>query len=304
MKGVEYIIHLAGAVGVGQSFWQAKKYADVNASGASFMYEILTTERAIRTDIRKVIVTSSKSIYGEGSYACEEHGVIYSLPRPVDQLKRGEWEVRCPKCKRLVKPVDITEDKPAQNLSPYALSKYYTERLAMDYSTALGIPTVAFRYFNAYGPRQSLSNPYTWVLAIFLSKIKNRRQPVVFEDGDQLRDFIYVNDIAKINAMAIEREEDVYNVGSGRAYSLLTVLQYMGKALKVDAKPRITREYRPSDNRRDLADILLLKRDFEDMDLLKLEDEIRRLVDWASTSEAIYAFDMEEMEKSYLHTRT
>ena len=124
LKGVEYIIHLAGAVGVGQSFWQAKKYADVNASGTSLMYEIITTERAIRIDVRKVIVASSKSIYGEGSYACEEHGVNYPLPRPVDQLKRDEWEVRCPKCKRLVKPVGITEDKPAQNLSPYALSKY------------------------------------------------------------------------------------------------------------------------------------------------------------------------------------
>ena len=174
----------------------------------------------------------------------------------------------------------------------------------MDYSTALGIPTVAFRYFNAYGPRQSLSNPYTGVLAIFLSRIKNRRQPVVFEDGNQLRDFIYVKDIAKINAMAIERGEGVYNVGSGRAYSLLAVLQYMGKALKVDVEPRITREYRPCDNRHGFAYISLLRRDFGNMDLLKLEDGICRLVDWPPTSEAMDTFDKEEMERRrYLHTR-
>ncbi len=269
------------------------------------MHKILTTERAIRTYIRKVIVASSKSIYGEGGYAWEEHGMIYPLPKPVDQLKYGEWEVRCPTCKRVVKPVGITKDKPAQNPSPYALSKYYTERLAMDYSTALGIPTVALRCFNAYGPRQSLSNPYTGVLAIFLSRIKNRRQPVVFEDGNQLSDFIYVKDIAKTNAIAIEKGEGVYNVGSGRAYSLLAVLQYMDKARKVDVEPHITRKYRPGDNRHDSADISLLRRDFGNMNLLKLEDGIRRLVNWASTSEAIYAFDMEEMERRrYLQTRT
>lgn len=159
LVGVDYVVHLAASVGVAQSFWQARKYISVNSAGTATLFELLTRERGLRRSVQKVVVASSKSLYGEGAYRCRTHGEVYPGVRPVAQLRRKEWEVRCPRCDRNVSPVAIREEKPPQNLSPYALSKYDAERLAMNYSYALGLPVVAFRYFNVYGPRQSLSNP-------------------------------------------------------------------------------------------------------------------------------------------------
>lgn len=298
LKDVDYIIHLAAAVGVGQSFWQARKYVDTNIGGTATLFECLLKERGLARSVKKVVVASSKSIYGEGSYQCDEHGDFNPSARPVEQVKRRDWEVMCPECGRVLKPVGIKEDKPLQNLSPYALSKYATEALAMDYATVLRIPTVAFRYFNVYGPRQSLSNPYTGVVAIFLSRLKNGKPPVVFEDGKQLRDYVYVEDVARLNAEALENDvQGVLNLGTGEPHSLLDVIDSLKRILGSEIEPDITQDYRPGDNRHDFADTSKLLSPFKVGHFTKLDEGLKRLVDWSRSATATDRFEREERER-------
>ncbi|MGC8615310.1 MAG: SDR family NAD(P)-dependent oxidoreductase [Thermoprotei archaeon] len=262
LDGVEYVIHLAGAVGVVQSFWETRKYVSVNTLGTANLYQFLITHKEVAKRIKKIVVASSKSIYGEGAYLCKEHGVVYPSARPVEQLRRKDWEAKCPICREDVAPVGIKEEKPPQVLNPYALSKYDQERLAIDYAGVLGIPTVAFRYFNVYGPRQSLRNPYTGVMAIFLSRLKNGNPPLLFEDGKQMRDFVYVEDVAKLNVMALEKGEGVYNLGTGKPTSLLKIVNAIKELLGSHVEPKVTQDFRPSGNRHNFADLTRMKRDF------------------------------------------
>lgn len=301
LDGVDGIIHLAGAVGISQSFWEAKKYVDINVGGTTLLYEIMTKEKTIRNRIEKIVVASSKSLYGEGSYRCSEHGLQAPNVRSIDQLEKKEWEVKCPICNAVMSPVGVKEDKPAQNLNPYSLSKYATERLAMDFSYALGIPTVAFRYFNAYGERQSLNNPYTGVMAIFLSRLKNRNSPLLFEDGNQLRDYIHVSDVARLNVNALTLGNGVYNLGTGKPSSLLEIVSLLNNKLGTSIAPKIPGMFRVGDNRHDYADMTKLKKDFGTIDFVTLEEGISRLCKWAERSKAIDKFEKAEKErKRYL----
>jgi len=301
LDGVDGIIHLAGAVGISQSFWEAKKYVDVNAGGTAMLYEILTKEKTIRSHIEKIVVASSKSLYGEGSYKCPDHGLQTPGVRQIDQLERKEWEIKCPICKEPMAPVGVKEDKPAQNLNPYSLSKYATERLAMDFSYALGIPTVAFRYFNVYGERQSLSNPYTGVMAIFLSRLKNGNPPLLFEDGNQLRDYIHVSDVARLNAVALTQGNGVYNLGTGNPSSLSEIVTLLNHELGTSIAPNIPGTFRVGDNRHDYADVTKLMRDFGAVEFITLTSGISKLCKWAETSIAIDKFEKAESErKRYL----
>jgi dTDP-L-rhamnose 4-epimerase len=298
LRGVEYVIHLAASVGMAQSFWQPRKYMEVNVTGTATMFETIVRDVEIRRNIRKIVVASSKSIYGEGSYRCKVHGVFHPPPRSVEQLRRKDWEVRCPVCGVESLPVGIREDKPPQNPTPYALSKYATEVLASIYSAVLGIPFVAFRYFNVYGPRQSLSNPYTGVIAIFLSRIKNNKPPIVYEDGKQMRDFVYVEDVARLNVEAIENEASgVFNLGTGEPHSLLEVIEMLKKIYGSDVEPYITQEYRPGDNRHDFADTTKLRRHFKNTSFTPLSKGLERLVEWAREVHAIDRVDRAERER-------
>jgi dTDP-L-rhamnose 4-epimerase len=198
--------------------------------------------------------------------------------------------------------VGITEEKPVQNLSIYALSKYDTERIAVNFGFALKIPTVVLRYFNVYGPRQSLNNPYTGVIAIFSSRIKNNNPPIIFEDGRQLRDFIYVEDVARANLLALESEgEGVYNVGTGKATSILEVANTLIELFDSKVEPKITGEFRVGDNRHDFADISKIKRELKFEPRYSLKQGLEKFVEWGKTREAIDMFEKAEKErKKYL----
>lgn len=301
IENVDYIIHLAAAVGVSQSFWQPVKYMDVNATGTANIYEAITKSPSAKKRIKKIVVASSKSIYGEGAYMCKKHGLIYPNTRAIEQLKKAEWEVVCGECSESVSPVGIVESKPAQNLNPYALSKYVTERIAIDYSSALNMPTVAFRYFNVFGTRQSLSNPYTGVIAIFLSRLKNKEQPILFEDGEQLRDFIHVSDIARLNVLALEKGEGVYNVGTGKPTSLKQMAKSLGGLLGVDIEPNISGDFRHGDNRHDYANASLMHRDFNTTAKKDLVEGLKELVEWSEKENAKDFFKKQQQErKKYL----
>ena len=297
LRDVDGIIHLAATVGTAQSFWEAKKYADVNVSGTALMYEILTKEKKIRKSIEKIVVASSKSIYGEGTYLCDKHGIQYPDLRPLNQLQKKKWELVCPICGNDMRPIGVDEKKAPQTPNPYSVSKFATERLAIDYSNSIGIKTVAFRYFNVYGERQSLSNPYTGVIAIFLSRVKNGRSPFLFEDGKQLRDYVYVKDVAKTNVLALRKGNGVYNLGVGKPVSLENIVSLLNRRLGTNIQPVISGDFRSGDNRHDFADIHHLSRNFNIKDFKELKDGIDSLIKWSENQEAVDSFERAEGER-------
>src|SRR6266481_8010615 len=201
LDGVEVVYHQAAEVGVGQSMYEPERYMRANTMGTTILLEAI---RQRKTQIRKLVVASSMSICGDGGYHCSHCGNVAPPLRSTEQLRLRKWELECPRWKNELLPVATNEDKPLFPTSVYAISKQDQEQLCLVMGRAYGIPTIAFRYFNVYGTRQALSNPYTGVCAIFCSRLLNDRPPLIFEDGEQSRDFIHVNDIVQANLLALE----------------------------------------------------------------------------------------------------
>lgn len=254
LAGVDAVYHFAARVGVGQSMYEVKEYMDVNSVGTSVLLEEL-----IQNPVDKLVVASSMSVYGEGLYEDSAGNRIEGNMRPVRQLKKGEWEVYGGDNGTPLRPVAVTEDKTPDLASVYALSKYDQERLCLMIGRAYNIPTTALRFFNVYGSRQALSNPYTGVLAIFASRYLNNKPPVIFEDGYQQRDFIAVSDVATACRLALETEEakdEVFNIGSGQSYTVRDIAYETARVLgKEHLEPEITSKYRVGDIRHCFADI-------------------------------------------------
>ena len=203
LDGIEVVFHLAAAVGVGQSMYEIAHYMGVNTQGTA----VLLQELLNRTSrVEKLVLASSMSIYGEGKYLCAQCSEIAPPLRNSSQLKARQWEMVCPQCGEVLTPIPTDESKPLQCSSIYALSKKDQEEMCLLFGRTYGIPVVGLRYFNIYGPRQALSNPYTGVAAIFASRLLNGKPPLVFEDGKQMRDFVSVRDVVQANLLAIESE--------------------------------------------------------------------------------------------------
>lgn len=254
LKGVEVVFHQAAEVGVGQSMYEIDRYLTGNTAATGVLLEEVV---AASPKIKKLIVASSMSIYGEGSYTCPKCGAVAPLLRDDDQLNRSDWEVRCPNCKNVLAPAKTSEDKPLFPNSVYAITKQDQEQLCLVVGRAYNIPTVALRYFNAYGTRQALSNPYTGVCAIFSSRLLNGRAPMVFEDGGQTRDFVHVDDIVRANILALESSRGDFlpiNVGTGVATSIGKVAELLAHGLGVNIKPEYAGKYRKGDIRHCIAD--------------------------------------------------
>lgn len=285
IKDIDVIFHDAAAVGVGQSMYEIRKYVDVNTYGTAKLLEILVNEEH---DVKKLIVASSMSIYGEGAYECEDCGVVYPKLRPTEQLKSRNWDILCPTCRKKAKAIPTSEEKPLYPTSIYAITKRDQEEMCLVTGKAYEIPTVALRYFNVYGPRQSLSNPYTGVAAIFSSRIKNNNPPIVFEDGLQSRDFIDVNDIVQANLLVMKKDSanyNAFNVGTGKPTSILDVATVLSKLYGKDIKPEIVNKYRTGDIRHCYADISKIRKiGFEPK--VKFGDGMKELVEWGRTQEA------------------
>jgi len=202
LRGIDVVFHEAAAVGVGQSMYEIERYVSANALGTATLLDVIVNDRA---PITKLIVASSMSIYGEGQYRCAACGTVYPALRSDEQLKGRQWEMACPRCHLSATPDLTPEDKPLMPTSVYAVSKRDQEELCLSVGRSYRIPTVALRYFNVYGTRQALSNPYTGVCAIFSARIKNGNPPMIFEDGRQSRDFTHVSDIVAANLLAMSR---------------------------------------------------------------------------------------------------
>jgi dTDP-L-rhamnose 4-epimerase len=256
LAGCDTVVHLAAAVGVGQSMYQIEHYTSVNAVGAAIVLEELA---ALRDGLSKVVVASSMSIYGEGLYRCENEGIDVSPdPRPDEQLEARDWELRCPSCGEPLAPAPTPETKPLAPTSIYAINKRDHEEMFLAWGRAYKVPTTALRFFNVYGPRQSLSNPYTGVAAIFASRLLNKRSPVVFEDGRQSRDFVHVSDIVAAVVASLEPTRGdgaAINIGTGRQTTVLDVATVLGRELGVDLEPEIRKEFRAGDIRHCFADV-------------------------------------------------
>jgi dTDP-L-rhamnose 4-epimerase len=246
LEGVDAVFHLAARVGVGQSMYEPAEYAAVNTTGTGVLLEAL-----LEHPVRKLVVASSMSVYGEGAYEPAP-----AVPRTREQLERGEWEPRGPSGEELT-AVPTPETKEPSLASVYALTKYDQERMCLLYGDAYGVPTVALRFFNVYGPRQALSNPYTGVGAIFASRLLNGRPPLVFEDGLQTRDFVDVRDITRGVHLALTNpgaDGETVNLGTGKATNLLELADVLSRGLGVDIEPDIVGQFRAGDIRHCYAD--------------------------------------------------
>lgn len=297
LTGVDVVYHFAARVGVGQSMYELAEYTSVNNLGTATLLEAL-----VERPVERLIVASSMSVYGEGLYRDDAGRRYEQVVRTQEQLLRGTWEPRSPGGHAL-EPEPTPEGKTPALASVYALSKWDQERLCLLTGAAYRVPTVALRFFNVYGPRQALSNPYTGVLAIFAARLLNDNPPLVFEDGRQRRDFVHVRDVARACRLALEVPEaagGVFNIGSGRAITIYEVAQRVARVLGSDLEPHVTYQYRVGDIRHCTADVALARR------VLGYEPEIafdRGLAELASWLAAQRPIDRVESMRAELTQR-
>jgi len=278
LEGVEVVYHLAAAVGVGQSMYEIAHYTSVNNLGTAVLLEALAAQ-----PVERLVVASSMSLYGEGLYRSPDGSVGTAEERDLAQLREGEWEVRNSRGEVLT-PVPTPENKLPSLASVYALSKFDQERMCLLIGRAYGIQTTALRFFNVFGTRQALSNPYTGVLAIFASRLLNDKPPAVFEDGLQRRDFVSVYDVAQACCLVLDRPGSaggVFNVGSGRSYTIREIGERIARVVgKEYLKPEITGKYRVGDIRHCFADIKRAKAVLGYEPRVDLEDGLEELAEW------------------------
>lgn len=278
LHGVHGVVHLAAKVGVGQSMYCVADYTDTNNLGTATLMEELIEHR-----VERLIVASSMSIYGEGIYRNRQGQLVPGTARSVKNLKARDWELR-DETGDILEPVPTPESKVASLASVYALSKYDQERMCLLLGRAYEIPTIALRFFNVYGPRQALSNPYTGVLAIFAGELLQNKPPRIFEDGHQQRDFVNVRDIARACRLALEAEQvadEVFNIGSGQRVTVREVASHLAKVMGKEAiKPQITGNYRTGDIRHCFSDISKAKALLGYEPRISFDDGLKELADW------------------------
>lgn len=278
LHGVDVVYHLAAAVGVGQSMYEIAQYTSVNDLGTAVLLEGLAAD-----PVQRLVVASSMSLYGEGLYRTQDGTLCEGDERSLAKLRAGEWEVRNRQGEVLT-PVPTPESKLPSLASVYALSKFDQERMCLMIGRAYGIPTTALRFFNVFGTRQALSNPYTGVLAIFASRLLNEKRPSVFEDGRQRRDFVSVYDVVRACCLVLERPAsrgEVFNIGSGRSYTVREIAQRIAAVIgKEYLKPEITGKYRVGDIRHCFADISRARTSLGYEPQMDLEDGLVELAGW------------------------
>jgi len=304
LEAADVLNHQASAVGVGQSMYEIEKYVDINTLGTARLLDIIVDEEI---DLEKMIIASSMSIYGEGEYYCPNcDSIRHPSLRDDEQMASGEWEHACSDCGQPLEPQPTPEAKPRDSTSIYAITKKDQEEMMLSIGRAYDIPTVALRYFNIFGSRQALDNPYTGVCAIFSSRIKNDNPPLVFEDGEQTRDFIHVSDIARANRLAIESSaSDVaVNIGSGTPTTINevaeTLIDLYGKSDEL--APEIANDYRQGDIRHCYADPETAADELGFEAEVSFEDGMQELVEWGREQDAEDHFEdaHEELEEKGL----
>ena len=259
LKNIEVIVHFAAETGTGQSMYEIQKYVDVNVNGTAIMLDILAN---VKHDVKKVIIASSRSIYGEGRYFSEELGYVYPKHRIIEHMSKGDFEVKYDGATKELQVVATDEESKIHPSSVYGITKQNQEQMVMTVCPTIGVASVALRYQNVYGPGQSLSNPYTGILSIFSTQIRNRNPINIFEDGKESRDFVFIDDVVKATRLSIEMEEadgEIFNVGLGSPISVLMVAKTLIDNYKIEVPINITGNYRLGDIRHNFADLTKIK---------------------------------------------
>lgn len=285
VAGQDAIIHLAAETGTGQSMYQIEKYTEVNIGGTAIMLDILTnTEHTVK----KVIIASSRSIYGEGKYKSKKLGFVYPKHRTDDFMSKGDFDVKYLGEDDVLELVATDEESKIHPSSVYGITKQNQEQMVMTVCPTIGIAPVAFRYQNVYGPGQSLSNPYTGILSIFSTLIKNEKGITIFEDGKESRDFVFIDDVVNATILGLEKEEangEVFNVGTGDAIDVITVAETLKKNYSSNVSISISGNYRLGDIRHNYADLTKIKQKLNFEPKFNFEAGIKIFTDWVTTQE-------------------
>src|SRR5213595_1215224 len=296
LDGIDVVFHQAA---YGGYMPEIAKYVHVNSLATAQMLEVI---REKKLPIKKIVAASSQAVYSEGAGECPKHGLVFPPVRPVEQLRKGDWEVHCPLCGAITKSVPTPENAPVGGETVYGLTKVDQEKLVLLWGKQTGIPTVALRYSCTYGPRQSIFNPYTGVIAIFCTRLLNNLAPVLYEDGEQTRDFSFVEDIASANLLAAQTDKLdglAVNVGSEKGVSIRKVAGIVSSALKIDIEPEARGEFRPGEMRHLTSDTARI-RSAGYQPQIKLEEGIERYIDWIRSQSDIrdYFSEAEQILKS------
>jgi dTDP-L-rhamnose 4-epimerase len=303
LKNQDAVIHLAAETGTGQSMYQIDKYVNSNIRGTSFLLDMITNEK---NNVSKLIVASSRAVYGEGKYQCLEHGLVYPDGRKDEDMAKRIFEPKCPICNAKIVALPTDEESPVKPKSVYGLTKYAQENMVINVGKAIGLPSVAFRFQNVFGPGQSLKNPYTGILSIFSTQLRNGDIIDIFEDGKESRDFVYIDDVVDSVILGLfnnKADYEIFNVGTGTQVDVLTVARYLSESLGCENKINISGRYRSGDIRTNFADLSKIKRLLDFSPNVTVEQGIRKFAEWVlgqSIPENKFDFAMKEMSSKGL----
>lgn len=303
LLGVDVVVHLAAETGTGQSMYQVDKYVNVNINGTAILLDKLVNDKTLK--VEKLIVASSRAIYGEGKYECITHGVVYPESRQEKHMAKGDFGAKCPICDKTVKILKTDEKSISHPTSVYGYTKKAQEELSILVGESTGLPVVAFRFQNVYGPGQSLKNPYTGILSIFSTQIKNGSDINIFEDGKEARDFVYIDDVVDAIILGIESsEEGIFNVGSNELTDVVAVANTLVSKYKSDVAIKVSGNYRLGDIRSNIADLTAIKSDLGYEPKVNFVEGISRFVDWVESQdieEDRYGKSIQEMKEKGLY---
>jgi dTDP-L-rhamnose 4-epimerase len=285
LKGQDAVIHLAAETGTGQSMYEVSRYNDVNILGTSHLLDFLANNK---NSVKKMIIASSRSIYGEGKYKCENHGVVYPNDRIASNMLKGKFDLFCDVCGGELDLMPTDENSKIHPSSIYGITKQHQEQMILLMGKSLGIPAVALRYQNVYGPGQSLSNPYTGILSIFSTRMLNGNDIDIYEDGEESRDFVYIDDVVEATILTLEKEEanhQVFNVGSGVATTVSQVANSLKSLYNSNANISIGGSFRLGDVRHNYADLNKIKDILGFKAKFDFQTGISRFADWVKNQE-------------------
>jgi dTDP-L-rhamnose 4-epimerase len=301
LTGQDAVIHLAAETGTGQSMYEIEKYTNVNINGTAILLDILTNKK---TGIKKVIVASSRAVYGEGKYSCAEHGFVYPNERKEYDMLKGDFNTKCPVCGKevLLEPTD--ETALVHPTSIYGITKQVQEQMVFLSCKAIGIPAVAYRYQNVYGPGQSLRNPYTGILSIFSTNMLNNQPINIFEDGQESRDFVYIDDVVDATILGLEKNEanyQVFNIGCGSRVTVLEIANTLKRLYNSQSALSVTGNFRIGDIRHNFADISNSNKLLGYEPKFNFGKGIKMFSNWVKTEKfddgGLYKFSLEEMKR-------
>lgn len=303
-KDIDLVVHLAAETGTGQSMYEIEKYVTTNITGTAILLDKIVNEKL---NVKKIIMASSRAIYGEGKFKCEEHGIVYPEPRKDEDMKNGDFNVKCPICGKNATMELTDEESKSHPTSVYGYTKKVQEELSILVGKSINIPVVGFRFQNVYGPGQSLKNPYTGILSIFSTQIKNGNDINIFEDGKETRDFVYIDDVTDAIILSIDNEKanyQVFNVGSGEKLDVLTIANTLKEKYNSSINIKVSGNYRLGDIKDNQADLTKASRILGYKPKTNFRTGISNFVNWVEKQEIEednYERSIEEMKKKGLY---